>query len=135
MIVKIKLLTDTAKLPTRHRGTGFDVYADESCVLRTGDVRIVKTGIASEFKTGIILLGERSGMALKNIDVKAGWIDPDYRGEWGVLLRNMGPDYEITRGDRICQALPLDPGTVYLEHVAELSETERGDGGFGSTGK
>jgi dUTP pyrophosphatase len=78
----------------------------------------------------------RSGLALKNfIDVGAGVIDADYRGPIGVLIFNFGDvSFKIGRGDRIAQLILERISTPYVEVVQELPETERGSGGFGSTG-
>lgn len=135
MKVRIKLLTDTAKVPTRNKGNGFDIYADEDVKLYKGDLTLVSTGVSSSFKNGVILLKDRSSMALKGIEVRAGVIDETYRGEWKVLLRNNGPRYNIKKGDRIAQAIVLQQPTIFFDEVDELDVTERAFGGFGSTGK
>ena len=135
MKVRIKLLTPTAKLPTRNKGNGFDIYADEDITIYKNDLCLVSTGVSSSFKNGVIILKDRSGMALKGFEVHAGVIDEDYRGEWKVLLRNKGLDYKINKGDRIAQAIVIKQPTIFFDEVEELDATERGSGGFGSTGK
>jgi len=135
MKVRIKLLTPTAKVPTRNKGNGFDIYADEDAILWENDLRLVSTGVSSSFKNGVILLKDRSSMALNGIEVRAGVIDETYRGEWKVLLRNNGPLYRIKRGDRIAQAIVIQQPTIFFDEVDELNVTERAFGGFGSTGK
>lgn len=81
-------------------------------------------------------MAPRSGLAWKNsIDVGAGVIDEDYRGNIGVVLFNLSDvDFNVTRGDRIAQLLLEKIITPEVVEVEELIETERGDGGFGSTG-
>ena len=136
MKVRIKRLTTTAKKPTKkHNSAGFDVYSDEDVVLYPKDLKLVGTGISSAFTGGVILLKERSGLATEGIEVHGGVIDPDYRGEWKVLLKNNGPTTKVRKGDRIAQAVVLEQPTIFMDEVEELDTTERGFKGFGSTGK
>jgi len=135
MKVRIKKLTPTAKVPTRNKGNGFDIYADEDIMLHKGSLTLISTGISSSFKNGVILFKDRSSMAMKGIEVRAGVIDEIYRGEWKVLLRNNGPRYKISKGDRIAQAVVIPQPTVFFDEVTELDITERAYDGFGSTGK
>ena len=70
-----------------------------------------------------------------NIEVGAGWIDPDYRGEIMVELKNLGPEsFQVEQGARIAQLFVLKSADVDVDIVDSLSQTERSDGGFGSTG-
>lgn len=140
--MKIKLLTPTATAPTyaTDGSAGLDLYADEDCILDSvydGGRKVISTGISVEIdadKTGLVW--PRSGMASKfGIDTGAGVIDSDYRGELKVLLFNHGDDtYRIKRGDRIAQLLIVPSYRPKIEIVDSLDETERGAGGFGSTG-
>ncbi len=138
--MKIKLLTDTATAPTyaTDGSAGLDLYADgDYAIPPESDFVVVSTGISVEIdadKTGLVW--PRSGMASKfGIDTGAGVIDSDYRGELKVLLFNHGDDtYRIKRGDRIAQLLIVPCYRPKIEIVDSLDETERGAGGFGSTG-
>lgn len=138
--MKIKLLTPTATAPTyaTDGSAGLDLYADgDYAIPPESDFAVVSTGISVEIdadKTGLVW--PRSGMASKfGIDTGAGVIDSDYRGEVKVLLFNHGEyAYKIKRGDRIAQLLIVPCYRPKIEIVDSLDETERGAGGFGSTG-
>lgn len=148
--MKIKLLTPTATAPTyaTDGSAGLDLYADEDCILDSvydGVRKAISTGIAVEIDADKVgLIWPRSGIAVKNgIDTGAGVIDSDYRGEVKVLLFNHGEyAYKIKRGDRIAQLLIVRIAQLLIvpcyrpkiEIVDSLDETERGAGGFGSTG-
>lgn len=137
--MNIKLLTPTSKLPTRATpgAACWDVYANEEATIPAGGRAVVKLGFALEVPAHFeVQIRGRSGLALKSgILAHTGTIDSDYRGEVGAILFNMnGIPFRVEVGDRIAQmafgpALPED-----LAVVAELSETTRGAGGFGSTG-
>jgi dUTP pyrophosphatase len=108
-------------------------------VLAPGDRRLVPTGIAMELPVGFeAQVRPRSGLALKHgvtVLNSPGTIDADYRGEVGVILINHGGEaFTIRRGDRIAQLIVAAVAQADF-HETELSETERGSGGFGSTGK
>lgn len=102
---------------------------------------LVNTLVAATLPTGYaMILGSRSGLAAKhNLTVEAGWIDNDYRGMIKVVLYNHGTSkYEIRAGERLAQAMLVKIADVDSESVwkyPDPSETERGSGGFGSTGK
>jgi len=143
--VPTKLLTVGAKLPTygSAEAAGMDLYADftnentESIVLTPGTRKLFKVGIAVQMPQGVYgRIAPRSGMAYKHgIDVMAGVIDSDYRGEIGVILINHGDaNYCVGHGDRIAQMIitPYIRGDIFS---SELTETERGGGKYGSTGK
>ena len=118
---------------------GMDVLAAEDAVLAPGARHAVATGFALAIPPGFeIQVRPRSGLALKHgitLPNTPGTIDADYRGELKVILINHGAEpFAIARGDRIAQ-LVLAPVTIAAwEEVAELDETRRGSGGFGSTG-
>lgn len=98
---------------------------------------LVKTDIQIEVPTGCYgRVAPRSGLALKNsIDVGAGVIDEDYRGNVGVILFNFSEiDFEVKKGDRIAQLICERIAHPNLVEVDTLTETARGEGGFGSTG-
>ena len=156
-----KKLDPEAQLPKyAHEGdAGMDVFALEDSYLEYGTPRIVRTGIAAEIPDGYELqVRARSGLAVKGVEVVngPGTVDSKYRGEIGVILRFINYEnsnttdihgntiaigrspvsgYEIKKGDKIAQ-LVLAPVTFADPYeVQELSETDRGTGGFGSTGR
>ena len=118
---------------------GMDVLAAESVTLKPGQRHAVATGLAMAIPHGYeIQVRPRSGLALKNgitVPNTPGTIDSDYRGELKVLLINHGTeDFAVRRGDRVAQ-LVLAPVTMaHWDEVEDLDATERGEGGFGSTG-
>ena len=118
---------------------GMDVLAAEDVTLAPGARHAVATGFALAIPTGFeIQVRPRSGLALKHgigLPNAPGTIDADYRGELKVILINLSrEDFRIARGDRIAQ-LVLAPVTLAAwDEVAELDDTARGSGGFGSTG-
>jgi dUTP pyrophosphatase len=119
---------------------GLDLRADEACTLAPGERRLVPTGIAVELPPGHEgQVRPRSGLAARHgigMVNAPGTIDHDYRGEVGVLLVNLGGEpFQVRRGDRIAQLVVAPVVRVEVRLVEALSETGRGDGGFGSTGK
>jgi dUTP pyrophosphatase len=142
MALKVKKFSETAKLPTvAHPGAdlGFDVYADETVVLRSHGTAKVKTGIGVEM-TGMatgFLVKDRSSMAIADLHVLGGVIDAGYRGEIAVIFANVGNlDYTINKGDKIAQMVPIPTLTrVPIEEVEELTDSSRGVQGFGSSDK
>ncbi len=143
MHVLVKRLTDTAIIPTKTNisDAGFDLYADESTWLYAGNSgkrKIIKTGVSFAIPEGYVgLVWDRSGMGAKlGIHRFAGVIDAGYRGEIMVALCNFGSKpYAISRGDRIAKILIQAIPNVSLIEVDELPNSERGKGGFGSSGK
>ncbi len=143
MELKVQLLSDSATLPTRsHEGdAGLDLYAAEPAHIGPGERWQVATGIAIEIPAGhagLVLprsgLAQRHGISLVNAP---GLIDAGYRGEVKVLLLNNDPAeiFRIEPGDRIAQLLVTPFVSVEPQQAETLSETGRGDGGFGSTGR
>lgn len=145
MNISIKLLSDTAKTPERatEGSAGYDLRADisEPYLLRRGEIFPVPTGVAIALpdKNYVAVVCARSGLAIKHGIALAngvGIIDSDYRGEIKVGLINLGgEDFEIVPGERIAQMLIMPVETPNLSVSAEISETDRGSGGFGSTGR
>lgn len=120
--------------------SGIDLRALENYTLKSGERKLFKLGISTEISEGTELqIRPRSGLALKNgISVvnTPGTIDADYRGEIGVILINLGNEnFEIKKWDRICQMVHCPIIMSEIVDADELSETERGAGGYGSTGK
>jgi len=118
---------------------GMDVLAAEDVVLAPGARHAVATGFALAIPEGYeIQVRPRSGLALKHgigLPNTPGTIDSDYRGELKVILINFGAEpFAIHRGDRVAQLVLAPVTRAGWEEVAELDETQRGEGGFGSTG-
>ena len=142
--VKFKQLDPDAKLPTRgtDAAAGFDLYAclQEPVAIRPKETRRIPLGFATAISEGWFgAVYARSGLATKFGLRPANCtaiIDSDYRGEWMVPIHN---DSECERiinvGDRIAQVVFQEHPVVVFDIVDELDETERGEGGFGSTGK
>jgi len=134
-----KKLDARATLPTRGSSSsaGLDLYSIEALSLEPGQRLIARTGLAVAVPEGYYgRVAPRSGLATKNgLDVLAGVIDADYRGELGCLLLNTGvTTIELPAQSKICQLIIeriITPEAVWAD---DLSDTERGSGGFGSTG-
>ncbi|MGN6154400.1 MAG: dUTP diphosphatase [Sphingomicrobium sp.] len=119
---------------------GLDVSAAEELTLQPGERHAVATGFAIEIPRGYeVQVRPRSGLAMKHGITclnTPGTIDSDYRGEVKVILINLGQEpFEIRRGERIAQLVPAPVLRADFVEAQELSETERGSGGFGSTGR
>lgn len=120
---------------------GMDLYANpaEDIILLPGARALIPTGIAIELPEGYeAQVRPRSGLALKYgiaLVNSPGTIDPDYRGEIGVIVINLGSDsFTVKKGERIAQLIVAPFVRAELHEVADLSETARGGGGFGHTG-
>lgn len=143
MELRFKRLSEEARIPVRSRegDAGLDLHAAEPAHIGPGERWQVKTGLAVEIPSGHAgLVLPRSGLALKHgisLVNSPGLIDPGFRGEIGVLLLNNDPAdiFRIEPGDRIAQLLVVGFSELTPVETADLSETERGDGGFGSTGR
>ena len=142
--VRVLRLPTNLDLPLPSRQTtgsaGFDLAsAEPDFVLAPGERRLVATGLAVELPAGVEgQVRPRSGLALRHgvtMPNAPGTIDSDYRGELKVILQNGGTEpVTIARGDRIAQLVFARYETPELVDVAELAESARGCGGFGSTG-
>ncbi|PHJ38774.1 deoxyuridine 5'-triphosphate nucleotidohydrolase [Desulforamulus profundi] len=140
-LIKIKRLQQNAELPRRAtpESAGFDLHTLEDFSLNPGEHKAVRTGLAFEIPPGYaMLIYPRSGMAKNHgitLSNAVGVVDSDYRGEVMVLLHNAG-EHKVSfeAGDRIAQAIIHTLPDIELVECEELNETERGKGGFGSTG-
>ena len=142
--IRLTRLPHGAGLPlpvyaTAH-AAGMDVVAAEELVLAPGARHAVATGFAIAIPEGYeVQVRPRSGLALKHGITclnTPGTIDADYRGEVKVILANLGSEpFEVKRGERIAQLVPAQVQRAVFMEVAELDETARGAGGFGSTGR
>ena len=142
--IRIKRLREDAKLPTygSEYAAGADLYAclAETVSIAPGETAWIPTGIAMEVPAncaGLIFarssMGAKRGLAPAN---KVGVIDPDYRGEVQVVLHNHSSELQtVAPGERIAQLVVVPVFTPGFVEADELSDTVRGEGGFGSTGK
>lgn len=142
MIVNFKRLHPDAVLPIHQTpgSSGADVCSVEDMIIPAGKIGLVPLGFAVSLTCGTEMqVRPRSGLALKHgvtVLNTPGTVDADYRGEVKVILINLGEkDFEIKKGDRVAQVVLcwVAPGT-YVEKEM-LNETDRGSGGFGSTGR
>ncbi|GIN10187.1 deoxyuridine 5'-triphosphate nucleotidohydrolase [Shouchella clausii] len=159
--VKVKRLHPDAVLPrlATEGSAGFDLYAAEDDIIEPGETVVIETGLAFELPPGYEMqIRPRSGITSKTkLRVQLGTVDADYRGEVGVIVDNTSTDtwsnasrridnaydestrnktsgYIIKSGDRIAQAVIQRLPSVEFTEVESLGDTERGAGGFGSTG-
>ena len=140
--VPVKRLDETLDMPAyAYVGdAGLDLRSTEDIVLKPFERKLVSCGIAIAIPEGYAgFVMPRSGLAIKHgisIVNSPGLIDSNYRGEIKAILVNLDPndDFQIKHGDRIAQLVILEVPPVTLEEVDELSQTTRGDGGFGSSG-
>jgi dUTP pyrophosphatase len=140
MSLKVKKLSSDAQLPTRGSdgAAGYDLQSTESCVILPGKRAVVATGLSLELPHGVYgRIAPRSGLAVKHgIQVGAGVVDADYRGEVKVVLFNHDSNpYMIKPGYRIAQLILERCETPEVEEIFDSSDTSRGQGGFGSTGQ
>lgn len=141
MRFKVKKLTPTAIPFARSEpgAAGHDIYSDEDITILPGERKLISTGISMVINCGFYgHICDRSGMAYKHgAHVMAGTIDESYRGEIKVVLLNTDKEksIEIKRGDRVAQMIFKRYYAPDFELVNELEQTERGEKGFGSSGK
>ena len=142
--IKIKKLDPRAKVPTYGSlcAAGADLYAilDEPVTLAPHETKFISTGVSFEIPVGLVgLVYARSGLSCKQ-DLapanKVGVVDADYRGEVMVILHNHGTEKRtIQNGDRIAQIVFMPYVQAVFRESDELSDTSRGNGGFGHTGR
>lgn len=144
MVLRMKRVRPEAQLPQRQTegAAGYDLRAcvEEPVTLEPGEGFTFPTGLAAEIPQGLVgLVFCRSGLGVKHgvsLPNCVGVIDSDYRGELIVPLRNFGGvTYTVEPGERIAQLVLVPVCLPAVVEVEELSETQRGAGGFGSTGK
>lgn len=135
----VRRLDPAATLPTRAHpdDAGLDLYSLEDAALAPGEGRVVRTGVAVALPAGHVgLVCDRSSMAKRGLKTAGGVIDAGYRGELGVVLWNIsGAPQAVKKGERLAQLLVLPAATPAVFESAQLDETARGAGGFGSTGR
>jgi len=143
-LVRFQRLPSNPDLPLPERATpqaaGYDIRsAEDEVVLAPGEIRLVGTGLLMELPEGVeCQVRPRSGLALKHgitLPNSPGTIDPDYRGEVKIIMQNSGTkSVTLSRGERVAQLVFARFEALDVEEVDGLSDTERGVGGFGSTG-
>lgn len=138
--IRLKKLSDKAKIPTKAHDSdaGFDLFCAEEVEVKPGESVAVKTDIAVAIPDGCVgLIWDKSGNAIKRgLKVLGGVIDCGYTGEVKIGIINHGSEsHTFEYGDKVAQLLVQNIVKAEFEEVAELDDTERGEGGFGSTGK
>ncbi len=145
-MLHVKKLTESAKIPEKahESDAGFDLFSDEDIIIPAQERKVVKTGIAvslsfpeSKDFSCYLRIAPRSGLsAKKGIDVFAGVVDIGYRGEILVCLFNSSKEpYEVLKGDKIAQMIPTIIYKTKIIEVDSLEEADRGEKGFGSSGR
>ena len=139
--MKIEIVAENALVPAYALpgDAGMDLRAAETVLIGPGERALVPTGVRLGLPEGVVaFVHPRSGLALnRGITVlnAPGTIDSNYRGEIGVILHNTSTDwFDVDKGDRVAQLVFQQVLTVEFEQVETLSESVRGDSGFGSTG-
>jgi dUTP pyrophosphatase len=139
--LKVKLLNEVARVPeyAREGDAGLDLFSTSSTTIQPGESALIATGISIQLPPGTeAQVRPRSGLALKHqvtVLNSPGTIDCGYRGEVGVILINHGKQpFEVQIGMKIAQMVVKPVLSVKVHQVDELDETDRGTGGFGSTG-
>jgi dUTP pyrophosphatase len=139
MILKVKKVQDTAKLPTRahHDDAGIDLYSCGEHVVLPGHTAKIPIGVAFEIEEGYVgLIWDKSSIASKGIITSGGVIDAGYRGEVSVVLQNVTTEpYTFEHGQKVAQMIIQKVEFPNIVEASELSDSKRGTGGFGSTGK
>lgn len=139
MTIKFKKFSSDAKLPTyAHLGDGgMDVFTNEDYTLKPNETHAFSTGVASEFPFGYVaLVWDKGGLGTKGIHRFSGVIDAGYRGEWFITLYNAtAQEYHFEKGDKIAQVLIQHVEYANIEETSTLSQSERGAGKMGSTGR
>lgn len=139
--IKVQILNNDAKIPEykTEGSSGFDLQSMETWLLAPGEIHVFGTGLAFEIPEGYEMqIRPRSGLSAKThlrLPNAPGTIDSDYRGEVGIILENISNEpIVISKGDRVAQGVIQQVEYAKFKLVDDLSQTERGDGGYGSTG-
>lgn len=139
MKLKIKKLHTDAKLPTRAHSydAGIDLYTYQTVTINPHETKDVSTGIALEIPENFVgLIWDKSSIGAKGLKTLGGVIDAQYRGEIKILLHNLNDtSYTFEAGHKVAQILIQKVEFPELVEVEKLSDTTRGEGGFGSTGR
>lgn len=139
MKIKVKKLKDNAKLPcyAQEGDVGLDMYAMETVTIKPGEHYRFFHGFALEFPTGYAgIVKDKSSISKAGLHVMGGTYDAGFRGEYNTHLVHLGSEpYTIEAGDKVSQLVLFPVLIAELEETDSLSESERGAGSFGSTGK
>lgn len=139
MRIKIKKLKDGMKLPSyAHSGdVGMDLYAMETYTIEPGGHHFFWHGFAMEFPIGYTaMVVDKSGISKSGLHTMGGVFDAGYRGEYNTHLVNLSDkSYTVEEGDKVSQLVIVPVAIVEIEEADTLSESSRGTGAFGSTGK
>jgi dUTP pyrophosphatase len=135
----VERLDQDAKIPTKaYQGdAGFDIYACEDCEIPSSGKMIIKTGLRFAIPEGYAgFIWDKSGLAAKHsLKTMAGVLDSNYRGELKVVLANLGKEpYKVEKGQKIAQLVIKKVEAPEIVETKIEDETERGGGGFGSSG-
>lgn len=140
--LRVQYLREGAQTPARATpgSAGMDLCCVEGFSIKPGEIKLIATGLAFEFDHGYeVQIRPRSGLALKHgvtVLNAPGTVDSDYRGEVGVILINLGREpFACEGGSRIAQAVMAPVLGPRIVHVHDLTPTQRGEGGYGSTGQ
>jgi len=147
--IQVLLRDERAIAPTRNKATdaGLDLYSMEDKFIELGSTAVVRTGVSVNIPSGMVgKIEDRSSLASKGLRTGAGVIDTGYNGEVGIVIHNLTSQlasdpvlhrkgYQIRRGDKIAQLLTYSVETPSVEVVSNVWESERGSGGFGSSGR
>lgn len=147
--IQVLLRDERAIAPSRNKSTdaGLDLYSIEDKFIEIGTTAVIRTGISVNVPEGMVgKIEDRSSLAAKGLRTGAGVIDTGYSGEVGVVLHNLTSQltsdpvlhrkgYQIRKGDKIAQLLVYSVETPTVEVVGNSWESERGAGGFGSSGR
>ena len=139
MKLKVKKLKEDAKLPKYHHpgDVGLDLYAMEDIVILPGEHARIWHGFALEFPEGYAaIIKDKSSISKNRLHTMGGVFDAGYRGEYNTHLVNLSDKpYTIEAGDKVSQLVIFPVALVEVEETGTLSESVRGQGAFGSTGK
>jgi len=139
MNIKVKKLREEAKIPTygRKGDAGLDMYAMETVMIEPMGICRFDHGFAMEIPDGYVaLVKDKGSMAMKGLHTLGGVFDSGYRGEYNSILINLSNrPYMVEEGDKVSQVVIMPFESANIEEVDELTESERGEGRFGSTGK
>jgi len=137
-LLPVRRLAEEARVPTRANpwDAGLDLYSIEDVMIKPGEIKVVRTGIAVAIPRGFVgLIKDRSSRALKGLHALAGVIDPGYREEIKVVITNLGDkEVRIKKGERFAQLLIVPVAYLEPREVEELPPNDGRVGGFGSTG-
>jgi dUTP pyrophosphatase len=134
---KVFISGDNMDLPAYGGDAGHDIHASEDLTIEPGETKMCPTGIKIAMPPGMVcILKERSGLASNGIAIGGGVIDSSYRGEVKVIMRNTtGRSVSVRKGDKVAQAIFLCVPSIDFIRSDSLPESERGEKGFGSSGR